>query len=163
MKRILFIACFTLSLLHFPTTIQKIEPQVKQPIMAALPPKADTTDPPVVASEVVTPTPVPSVKSVVVSGVGHQEPLRGNWDSLLQQYFGANWQYARKIMICESGGNARAVGPRDSQGYNPIGLFQIKNFAGRPSTEQLYIPEVNIAWAAKMTGGGVNWSAWQCK
>jgi hypothetical protein len=51
----------------------------------------------------------------------------------------------------------------DSKGYRPIGLFQIKNFAGRPSTEALMDAAINIAYAAKMSGAGSNWSAWACK
>ncbi len=87
----------------------------------------------------------------------------GNWDALLQQYFGANWAYAKHIMLCESSGNPNAIGPTDSQGYNPIGLFQIKNFAGRPSTAELKDGAINIAWAAKMSNGGANWNAWECR
>ncbi len=111
-----------------------------------------------------TPTPTPTARVAAVSASRIvTTPQVGNWDALLQQHFGGNWLRAKKVMLCESGGNARAVGPRDSQGYNPIGLFQIKNFPGRPSTTALMDAATNVAWAAKMSGAGSNWRAWQCK
>jgi hypothetical protein len=109
-----------------------------------------------------TPTPVATVAAARVNRASYA-PLVSNWDTLLQQYFGSAWLQAKRVMLCESGGNARAVGPRDSQGYNPIGLFQIKNFPGRPSTSALMDAATNIAYAAKMSGAGSSWRAWQCK
>jgi hypothetical protein len=109
-----------------------------------------------------TPTPTKAVAGVSASRTSYA-PLVGNWDALLQQYFGAAWQSAKRVMLCESGGNTRAVGPMDSQGFQPIGLFQIKNFAGRPSTAALMDAATNIAYAAKMSGAGSSWRAWACK
>lgn len=110
-----------------------------------------------------TPTPTVAVAAARTTRVSSTVPLVGNWDALLQQYFGAAWQQAKRVMMCESGGNASAIGPTDSQGYNPIGLFQIKNFPGRPSTAALMDAATNIAHAAQMSGKGTNWRAWQCK
>jgi hypothetical protein len=112
--------------------------------------------------EKVEPTPTPT-KAVAAASVSRTTPLVGDWDALLQQYFASNWIKAKKVMLCESGGNTRAVGPMDSNGFQPIGLFQIKNFAGRPSTEALMDAITNITYAAKMSGAGSNWSAWACK
>jgi soluble lytic murein transglycosylase-like protein len=83
------------------------------------------------------------------------------YDALLQAHFGGSWQYAKKVMMCESSGRADAVGPTDSNGYNPIGLMQIKNFPGRPTTAQLMDPATNIAYAAQMIRSQ-GWSPWEC-
>ena len=111
-----------------------------------------------------TPTPTPTPKTAVAGvSISRTAPTSGNWDSLLQTYFGANWQAAKRVMTCESHGNPSAIGPMDSQGFRPIGLFQIKNFPGRPTTQQLMDGATNIAYAAKISGAGSNWSAWACK
>lgn len=127
-----------------------------QPIQAPMAVEAS------VVSEKAEPTPTPT-KAVAAASINRQTPLVGNWDALLQQHFGAAWLQAKKVMLCESGGNARAMGPIDSKGFRPIGLFQIKNFAGRPSTEALMDAATNIAYAAKMSGAGTSWKAWSCK
>lgn len=109
-----------------------------------------------------TPTPAPPQPVQQAPKVVKTRIAPGNYDRLLQAHFGASWQYAKKVMLCESSGRPDAIGPTDKQGYNPIGLMQIKNFPGRPSTEALKNPEVNIAHAAMMvrTQG---WAPWECR
>jgi hypothetical protein len=117
-----------------------------------------------VASEEVQPTVVPTVvPTTMVAGVSVSRPvLRGDWDALLQAHFGAVWQQARAIMICESGGNANAMGPLQLNGNRPYGLMQIMSMPGRPSPEWLLNPENNIAFAASIYRAQ-GWGPWSCK
>jgi hypothetical protein len=105
--------------------------------------------------------PMSSAKAITATSTNAPQP--SNWDGLLQQYFGANWIRAHKIMMCESGGRPGAIGPMDSHGFQPIGLFQIKDFADRPSRAALMVGASNIAYAAGMSLGGTVWTAWECK
>lgn len=120
----------------------------------------------VVATPIPTPTPAPTItptKKAPTSSLAQPASYSASqWDTLLQQYFGDNWQYAHKIMMCESGGNPNAIGPTDTQGYNPIGLFQIKNMPGRPTTQQLKEPVTNISYAASMVASQ-GWKPWECR
>lgn len=147
-------------------------PQVDR-LLATAPQTASKPAEASIQSQVVatpTPTPIPPTiaatrppAAVQAPPAAHQPSGADAWDGLLQQHFGANWQHAKRIMKCESGGNPGARGPVDSQGFQPIGLFQIKNFAGRPSTSALLNGATNISYAARMSGGGNNWKAWECK
>jgi LysM repeat protein len=85
------------------------------------------------------------------------------WDALLQQHFGSEWQYAKKIMMCESSGNPHALNA-SGRDYS-VGLFQINLYgplaASRPSEAWLRNGANNIAYAAQMwrTSG---WTPWTC-
>jgi len=113
-----------------------------------------------IATEVTQPTPAPTVVPVVagVSAVRSLSPQVGNWDGLLQQYFGESWVEAKKIMLCESGGNANAI----NASSGATGLMQIMPFSSRPSQQLLLDPEINIATAAKIHAGQ-GWRPWSCK
>jgi hypothetical protein len=84
-------------------------------------------------------------------------PNRGNWDGLLQHYFGEVWQQAKSVMMCESGGNASAYNPSGA-----TGLMQIMALPGRPSVSWLMVPENNIAYAAQLYRSS-GWHPWVCK
>jgi hypothetical protein len=102
------------------------------------------------------PTPTPTDKA----GTGRASV--DQWIPLLKEYFGSEWHNALLVLACESGGRANAVGPTDRNGYNPIGLLQIKDMPGRPSTEALKDAETNIRWAAGMQKAQ-GWSKpWEC-
>lgn len=83
------------------------------------------------------------------------------WDGLLQQHFGAEWQFAKRVMLCESGGNpaARNTTPPD---YS-IGLFQINLYGAnaqyRPSEAYLLDGANNIAYAAQLRRAS-GWGPW---
>ncbi len=106
--------------------------------------------PPVVASA---PPPAPSV----------QPSGPDAWDGLLQQHFGAEWQFAKKVMICESGGNPYAHNPHGPD--DSWGLFQINRrgdlAASRPSPSWLMVGANNIAYAAEMRSRE-GWTPWAC-
>ncbi len=160
-----------------PSHVQLRVPLAHPPVSYAAKPPSFSIVEASVGSEHVEPTPTPTVAVKAVTArqvINSEKPNRSkssypekrgssNWDALLQQYFGDNWIRARKIMMCESGGNQAAIGPIDSKGYNPIGLFQIKDFAGRPSRVALMDGPTNIAYAASMSRGGSVWTAWQCQ
>jgi hypothetical protein len=119
-----------------------------------------------VTSEKVEPTPIPTPESAVAA-VSLSRPAvlpatRGDWDTLLQAYFGSAWKEAKAIMGCESGGNSNAMGPVNMGGTRPYGLMQIMYIAGRPSPEWLLNPENNIAYAARMFKSQ-GWGPWECK
>jgi hypothetical protein len=57
-----------------------------------------------------------------------------------------NVEHAKKIMMCESGGNPNAVGDKDTE-YFSYGLMQIRALPDRPEPEWLLVPENNIKYA----------------
>ncbi len=88
------------------------------------------------------------------------------WDGLLQQHFGAAWTTAKRILICESGGNPLAMNTRPPD-YS-VGLFQINlyggNAANRPSEGWLKVGANNIAYAAQMyRNAGYSFRDWTCQ
>lgn len=87
--------------------------------------------------------------------------MNERWDNVLQKYFHSHWTEAKRVLMCESGGQEDNIGPRDSQGFHPIGLMQIKNFAGRPSTVALMDGETNIRYASQMYQAQ-GWTPWEC-
>jgi hypothetical protein len=103
-----------------------------------------------------TPTPTPTVKAASTARLA---PMVSDWDGLLQKYFGNNWVAAKKVMMCESGGNAHAINAHSGA----TGLMQIMPLPGRPSQSALLDPETNLAAAAKISGNGSSWKAWTCK
>jgi soluble lytic murein transglycosylase-like protein len=109
---------------------------------------------------------VEAAETPTVAKIAQVEVVTGRatvdqWIPLLKKHFGSQWSNALRVMACESGGRPGAIGPTDSKGYNPIGLMQIKNFAGRPSTEALKDGETNIQWAAGMQRAQ-GWGPWEC-
>lgn len=76
------------------------------------------------------------------------------WDGLLAQY---SWNQATafRIMMCESGGNPRAIGPQTRYG-RAQGLMQIlPNGSLDPATNMAQ------AWGKYQRAGG--WGPWSCK
>jgi len=90
----------------------------------------------------------------------------GRFDGLLKLHFGSSWEYARKIMICESGGWEYSHNGDARTGDDSWGLFQINLFGslkyGRPSPDYLSNPEQNIAYAAGMWRSQ-GWKPWSCR
>ena len=127
----------------------KIQP-LKQPVAIVSSIGAEKVEP--------TPTPQAAVASVSISRASNV----GNWDGLLQQYFGEAWVAAKAVMNCESGGNASAVGPLNPGNTRPYGLMQIMALPGRPSIESLLNPEINISYAANIYHAQ-GWGPWSCK
>lgn len=89
------------------------------------------------------------------------------WRGLVAQYFPAGQvEYALAIMRCESGGNPNARGDMHltfaggAYGYS-VGLFQIRQLPGRPSTEWLLNPENNVKHAYGMWASS-GWAPWSC-
>lgn len=127
-----------------------VAPTVLAQEVSIQPVKAPTGIKTSVTTEVVVqPTPVKAVAAVSVN--------RGNWDGLLQQYFGTAWQQAKRVMLCESGGNASAYNPSGA-----TGLMQIMAMPGRPSITWLMVPENNIAYAAQLYRAS-GWRPWVCQ
>jgi hypothetical protein len=94
---------------------------------------------------------------------------KGDWDALLQKHFGSEWERAKKVMLCESGGRETAHGDRhltywkDGREWgSSAGLFQIRDLPGRPAQEWLMVGENNIAYAAGMYKAQ-SWRPWTCK
>lgn len=109
--------------------------------------------------ETVQPTPTPTA-AVLAASTSRPSlaPSVGDWDSLLQQYFGAAWTAAKRVMLCESGGNAHAI----NRSSGATGLMQIMPLPGRPSQEALLDPAVNIATAYKIYAAQ-GWRPWTCQ
>lgn len=127
-----------------PQPVAGIDKPASEPVKAA------------VSAVAATPTPIPTPQPTEAPRPSRARqattPLHGNWDGLLQTHFGAAWQAAKRVMLCESGGNAHAhnTTPPD----NSVGLFQINLYgslaASRPSVEWLKDPANNISYAAGM-------------
>jgi len=85
--------------------------------------------------------------------------LVDSYYSLITQY---DWNHnlAYKIMLCESSGNPKAVGDRNTR-YWSYGLMQVRNLPSRNyNVEDLFVPEINIKYAYdiyKQQG----WNAWR--
>ena len=90
----------------------------------------------------------------------------GQYDALLQVHFGSSWGYAKKIMLCESGGRSDAHNGNASTGDDSWGLFQINRFGKlaltRPAPSLLVDPEFNIRYAAGMWRAQ-GWKPWSCR
>ena len=105
--------------------------------------------------------------SAVLVAEAHKETQ--GWDELLQKHFGEEWERAKRVMICESGGDPNADGDRhltywengELYGFS-TGLFQIRHLPGRPDPEWLKDPINNITYAAGMWKSQ-GWSPWTCK
>ena len=155
-----------------------VQPEIKATFISA-PPKQEATiaavvavvepDPTPTPEPTIEPTPAPTASPAGTDYATVTLPRRDeNWDALLQAHFGTSWQTAKAVMTCESGGNANAIGDRSLVywvagklfGYS-IGLFQIRQLPGRPSTEQLLNPEFNIQHAAGMWRAQ-GWKPWTC-
>lgn len=84
-------------------------------------------------------------------------------DGLLKQYFGAEWENAKRVGICESHLNPAAI--HDSKGSYSVGIFQINIYgrlaSSRPPKEWLMDAENNIKYAANMFHGQ-GWRPWGC-
>jgi hypothetical protein len=138
-------------------TVQKVQvTPIKEPVALV----AEIVTEKVVATP--TPTPTTAVAGVSTSTPAiSAAPNRGNWDALLQAHFGPAWQEARAIMMCESGGNANAVGGAWT-GIASYGLMQIRALPGRPSPQWLVNPENNVSYAAGIYRAQ-GWGPWSCK
>lgn len=85
-------------------------------------------------------------------------------DQLLTKYFGKYAPQAKKIMMCESGGNPKAKGDIGIQFWQEdklygasYGLFQVRYLKGRPIPDKLVDPEFNIRYASQLHG----WHGWK--
>lgn len=94
------------------------------------------------------------------------QPKEQSIDQLLKKYFKSDWQNAKKIMMCESGGRANAKGDigiqfwQDGTLYGAsYGLFQVRYLKSRPSPDKLVDPEFNIRYASQLQGWH-NWKPW---
>ena len=89
----------------------------------------------------------------------------GGWHTLAAAYFPGHEAEALYVIRGESGGNARA-----SNG-TCRGLFQIhqchaaafQRVTGLPYFDGVYDPEANFRFAAYLSGGGRDWSAWSVR
>jgi hypothetical protein len=92
-------------------------------------------------------------------------PSQSNYDTLLQKYFGSQWQTAHKVMMCESRGNPTAHNNNWLTGDDSWGLMQINLFGplkySRPDATLLVNPEFNIRYAAGMYHSQ-GWKPWGC-
>jgi soluble lytic murein transglycosylase-like protein len=87
------------------------------------------------------------------------------WRGLCSAYFPGHVDEALYVMSGESGGN-----PRASNGICR-GLFQIhechasafRRVTGLPYFDGVYDPTANVRFAAYLSGGGTNWSAWSVR
>jgi len=87
------------------------------------------------------------------------------WRGLCERYFPGHVDEALYVMSGESGGN-----PRASNGICR-GLFAIhechasafRRVTGLPYFDGVYDPEANARFAAYLSGGGTNWSAWSVR
>ncbi len=144
---------------HFQkTTAYKAPQQVSK----LSPEQTTTPKPAIVPVTPVQPTVVPApqtpVKKLYSTGVEQ-------WRPLVQEYFGAETNYALAVMMCESGGNAANHNYNPATGDDSWGLYQINRFGslgnGRPSGAWLSVPENNISYAAKMQHAQ-GWTPWSC-
>jgi hypothetical protein len=106
------------------------------------------------------PTPVPSSQPLQIG-----QKYDGRWDGLLRKYFGSEYENARKVMLCESGGREWVVNDNPATGDYSVGLLQI-NLIGRlaltrPSEAWLKVAENNIKYAAAMQKSQ-GWGPWSC-
>ncbi|HRZ10045.1 MAG TPA: transglycosylase SLT domain-containing protein [Gemmatimonadales bacterium] len=87
------------------------------------------------------------------------------WRGLFERYFPGHVEEALYVIRGESGGN-----PRASNGICR-GLFQIhechasafRRVTGLPYFDGVYDPEANVRFAAYMSRGGADWSAWSVR
>ena len=63
------------------------------------------------------------------------------------------------LVLCESGGNNRALNPVDTNGYWDAGLFQINGVHGM-TPEYWFNPINNIEKAWQLSKGGTYWYPW---
>jgi hypothetical protein len=75
--------------------------------------------------------------------------------SLIVETFGEQAVPACSVALCESEYDIGATGRAGERGW-----FQIHPVHGHWSS---YDPEVNVAYAYRLSRGGTNWSAWSCK
>lgn len=89
----------------------------------------------------------------------------GEYDTLLQQYFGKDWRVFKRIMLCESGGNPAAHNWNPATGDDSWGILQINRYgklaATRPLPAKLIDPEFNIRYAAGMFHAQ-GYKPWSC-
>lgn len=81
------------------------------------------------------------------------------WRGLTAQYFGAETDYALRIMQCESGGNTAAHSPTDDYGLMQVNSVHAGKVGGNLSA--LFDPATNLQ-IAKQIRDGSGWSAWSC-
>lgn len=105
-----------------------------------------------------TPTPTQIIKKPLVPSVVWTKEQSS---ARIREVFGSKGEEAIKIATCESGLRSNAIGDKN---LNPssYGLFQIRGFSNRGTTEQLLNPEYNIQKAYQISGGGGSWKAWSC-
>lgn len=113
-----------------------------------------------------TPTPAPAVVAVAPY-VPPQSPrgasvqtapvqqTTGGCPAIIVEVFGAQAAAACAISWCESTWNADATGEQGERGY-----FQVHP---RYHADATWDPEGNARAAYRISGGGVDWSAWTCR
>lgn len=104
----------------------------------------------------------PESASAVDRGMGADVE---QWRPLVASYFGENTDKALQVMRCESGGNPTSKNPNSSAS----GLFQhlARYWPDRSAKAgwagaDIFDPEANIAVAAWLSQGGIDWSHWTC-
>ena len=108
-----------------------------------------TTTPTPTPTATPTPTPTPTPQPQTSKRMRKSEMM-----GLIKKYFPEEeWNNAYKVVLGESGGDPTKVGDEYFIGgeMRPShGLFQIREFEGRPLPEDLYNPETNVEFAAKL-------------
>ncbi len=87
----------------------------------------------------------------------------GSIDAIIQRHFGAAAPTARRIAVCESNLNPRAVSPTNDHGLfqiNAVHRGQFESVTGAPWSA-VYDPEVNTRYA-RWLYGQQGWGPWSC-
>lgn len=81
----------------------------------------------------------------IVKPVGNKKGNCLEYADIIETY---NWPTSTAMEVCkhESAGNATSVGDGDTE-YVSCGLMQIRTLPGRPTCEELKVPERNIEYA----------------
>lgn len=121
------------------------------------------------------PNPEPSIATTTTTTTITTQPTTqpatttlecGGWLDLVSAYFPADQvHHACEVLLCESGGNPRAISHTDDHGIfqlnRPSWERRFPEVTGQPFLDGVYDPEANIRFAAWLQSEA-GWGQWVC-